>query len=128
MRVERCDFSGYRIYPSKGKTYVRGDSKVGLGPTSRELVLVDGMKERIWNGIVKECGMTSSAGWTRMDGWREEEEWKRRSSTRRKLTSIDFPIRQLQVRIPLPTEEEPQKDRMDPGLQEVRELEFREGL
>jgi len=27
MRVERCDFSGYRIYPSKGKTYVRGDSK-----------------------------------------------------------------------------------------------------
>ena len=31
MRVERCDFSGYRIYPSKGKTYVRGDSKVGFG-------------------------------------------------------------------------------------------------
>lgn len=29
MRVERCDFSGYKIYPSKGKTYVRGDSKVG---------------------------------------------------------------------------------------------------
>lgn len=31
MRVERCDFSGYRIYPSKGRTYVRGDSKVGFG-------------------------------------------------------------------------------------------------
>jgi len=32
----------------------------------------------------------------------------------------DFPIRQLQVRVSLPTEEEPPKDRMDPGLQEVR--------
>ena len=29
MRVDRCDFSGFKVYPSKGKTYVRGDSKVG---------------------------------------------------------------------------------------------------
>jgi hypothetical protein len=34
--------------------------------------------------------------------------------------SVDFPIRKLQVRVPLPPEEEPPKDRMDPGLQEVR--------
>ncbi|KAI9638967.1 putative 60S ribosomal protein L24 [Dioszegia hungarica] len=27
MRVDRCDFSGYRVYPSKGRVYVRGDSK-----------------------------------------------------------------------------------------------------
>ncbi|ORY34771.1 putative 60S ribosomal protein L24 [Naematelia encephala] len=27
MRVDRCDFSGYKVYPSRGKTYVRGDSK-----------------------------------------------------------------------------------------------------
>ena len=30
MRVDRCDFSGFKVYPSKGKTYVRGDSKVGF--------------------------------------------------------------------------------------------------
>jgi hypothetical protein len=28
MKVELCNFSGYKIYPSKGKLYVRGDSKV----------------------------------------------------------------------------------------------------
>ncbi|EIW71548.1 hypothetical protein TREMEDRAFT_73338 [Tremella mesenterica DSM 1558] len=28
MRVDRCDFSGFKVYPSNGKTYVRGDSKV----------------------------------------------------------------------------------------------------
>jgi large subunit ribosomal protein L24e len=28
MKVELCNFSGMKIYPSKGKTYVRGDSKV----------------------------------------------------------------------------------------------------
>lgn len=28
MRVDRCDFSGYKVYPSRGKVYVRGDSKV----------------------------------------------------------------------------------------------------
>jgi ribosomal protein L24E len=28
MRVDRCDFSGFRVYPAKGRTYVRGDSKV----------------------------------------------------------------------------------------------------
>ena len=39
----------------------------------------------------------------------------------------DFPIRQLQVRVSLPTEEEPPKDRMDPGLQEVRCMDLREG-
>ncbi|KAL1406455.1 60S ribosomal protein L24 [Vanrija albida] len=27
MRIERCDFSGAKVYPSRGKTYVRGDSK-----------------------------------------------------------------------------------------------------
>ncbi|WWC73729.1 60S ribosomal protein eL24 [Kwoniella pini CBS 10737] len=27
MRVDRCDFSGYKVYPSRGKVYVRGDSK-----------------------------------------------------------------------------------------------------
>lgn len=27
MRVERCDFSGYKVYPSKGRTFVRIDSK-----------------------------------------------------------------------------------------------------
>lgn len=33
MRVERCDFSGHKVYPSLGKVYVRGDSKVGLHST-----------------------------------------------------------------------------------------------
>jgi large subunit ribosomal protein L24e len=28
MKVELCNFSGQKIYPSKGKLYVRGDSKV----------------------------------------------------------------------------------------------------
>ena len=28
MRVDRCDFSGFKVYPGRGKTYVRGDSKV----------------------------------------------------------------------------------------------------
>jgi hypothetical protein len=28
MKVEICSFSGYKIYPSRGKLYVRGDSKV----------------------------------------------------------------------------------------------------
>jgi large subunit ribosomal protein L24e len=27
MRVDRCDFSGFKVYPSRGKVYVRGDSK-----------------------------------------------------------------------------------------------------
>ncbi|WVW86962.1 hypothetical protein I302_109018 [Kwoniella bestiolae CBS 10118] len=27
MRVDRCDFSGYKVYPSRGRVYVRGDSK-----------------------------------------------------------------------------------------------------
>ncbi|OXG14480.1 large subunit ribosomal protein L24e [Cryptococcus neoformans Tu401-1] len=27
MRVDRCDFTGYKVYPSRGKVYVRGDSK-----------------------------------------------------------------------------------------------------
>ena len=40
----------------------------------------------------------------------------------------DFPIRQLQGRISLPTEEEPPKDRMDPGLQEVRVDMWGEGI
>jgi ribosomal protein L24E len=30
MKVELCNFSGHKIYPSKGKLYVRGDSKVSL--------------------------------------------------------------------------------------------------
>jgi len=47
----------------------------------------------------------------------------------KKGTNIaDFPIRQPQVRISLPTEEEPPKDRMDPGLQEVRHMDQEEGL
>lgn len=29
MKVETCAFSQRKIYPSKGKLYVRGDSKVG---------------------------------------------------------------------------------------------------
>ena len=41
---------------------------------------------------------------------------------------LGFPIRQLQIRFPLPTEEEPPKDRMDPGLQEVRHMDLTEGL
>ncbi|KAJ9107496.1 hypothetical protein QFC21_000951 [Naganishia friedmannii] len=32
MKVELCNFSGQKIYPSKGKLYVRGDSKVRLSP------------------------------------------------------------------------------------------------
>ncbi|RSH86550.1 60S ribosomal protein L24 [Apiotrichum porosum] len=27
MRVDRCDFSGFKVYPGRGRTYVRGDSK-----------------------------------------------------------------------------------------------------
>lgn len=30
MRVDKCDFSGYKVYPSRGKVYVRGDSKVRI--------------------------------------------------------------------------------------------------
>lgn len=32
MKVETCSFSQRKIYPSKGKLYVRGDSKVCLLP------------------------------------------------------------------------------------------------
>jgi len=41
MKVELCNFSGYKIYPSKGKLYVRGDSKVFrfLGSKSESLFL-----------------------------------------------------------------------------------------
>ena len=35
MKVELCNFSGQKIYPSKGKLYVRGDSKVR--PYDREM-------------------------------------------------------------------------------------------
>ncbi|KAL7412471.1 60S ribosomal protein L24, partial [Mrakia frigida] len=28
MKVEICSFSGFKIYPSRGRLYVRGDSKV----------------------------------------------------------------------------------------------------
>jgi hypothetical protein len=38
MKVELCNFSGYKIYPSKGKLYVRGDSKVRM----------NGGVERVW--------------------------------------------------------------------------------
>ena len=52
------------------------------------------------------------------EGKDEDREW---GLINKKGTNLaDFPIRQPQVRIPLPTEEEPPKDRMDPGLQEVR--------
>ena len=44
-------------------------------------------------------------------------------STKKETNLADFPIRQPQVRISLPTEEEPPKARMDPGLQEVRYME-----
>lgn len=30
MRVDRCDWSGFKVYPSRGKVYVRGDSKVRI--------------------------------------------------------------------------------------------------
>jgi hypothetical protein len=43
--------------------------------------------------------------------------------TKKETNLADFPIRQPQVRISLPTEEEPPKARMDPGLQEVRYME-----
>ena len=36
MRVERCDFSGAKVYPSRGKIYVRGDSKVFRFAGSKE--------------------------------------------------------------------------------------------
>lgn len=71
MRVERCDFSGYRIYPSKGKTYVRGDSKVGLGLLPIEM----GRMSNRWNGIqemvpeIEEWDESDTAGWM---GWRTE--------------------------------------------------------
>ncbi|KAG8796606.1 60S ribosomal protein L24 [Ceratobasidium sp. 428] len=35
MKVEIDSFSGYKIYPSKGKLYVRGDSKVFRFSTSK---------------------------------------------------------------------------------------------
>jgi len=35
MKVEIDSFSGYRIYPSKGKLFVRGDSKVFRFSTSK---------------------------------------------------------------------------------------------
>jgi hypothetical protein len=59
---------------------------------------------------------------TQDDGKDEDREW-RLYQQRRRTNLADFPIRQPQVRIPLPTEEEPPKARMDPGLQEVRYMD-----
>jgi large subunit ribosomal protein L24e len=28
MKIELCNFSGHKIYPGKGKLFVRGDSKI----------------------------------------------------------------------------------------------------
>jgi hypothetical protein len=68
-----------------------------------------------WIGFIRKHGeRTNKQAWMPM-----EMRW----STRMETNIADFPIRQLQGRIPLPTEEEPPKDRMDPGLQEVRQLE-----
>ncbi|TFL00348.1 ribosomal protein L24e-domain-containing protein [Pterulicium gracile] len=39
MKVEQDSFSGYRIYPSKGKLFVRGDSKVFRFSTSKSASL-----------------------------------------------------------------------------------------
>ncbi|KAF8874370.1 ribosomal protein L24e-domain-containing protein [Mucidula mucida] len=39
MKVEIDSFSGYRIYPSKGKLFVRGDSKVFRFATSKNASL-----------------------------------------------------------------------------------------
>ncbi|GAA6004423.1 ribosomal eL24 family protein [Rhodotorula paludigena] len=36
MKVEFCNFSGYKIYPGKGKLYVRSDSKIFRFVTSKE--------------------------------------------------------------------------------------------
>ncbi|GAA5968631.1 hypothetical protein JCM11641_007706 [Rhodosporidiobolus odoratus] len=36
MKVEICNFSGYKIYPGKGKLYVRSDSKIFRFVTSKE--------------------------------------------------------------------------------------------
>ncbi|GAA6030802.1 hypothetical protein JCM8097_008883 [Rhodosporidiobolus ruineniae] len=36
MKVEYCNFSGYKIYPGKGKLYVRSDSKIFRFVTSKE--------------------------------------------------------------------------------------------
>lgn len=35
MKVETCAFSQRKIYPSKGKLFVRGDSKVSMACTCR---------------------------------------------------------------------------------------------
>ena len=61
---------------------------------------------------------------TQDDGKDEDREWRMETYQERRRTNVaDFPIRQPQVRISLPTEEEPPKARMDPGLQEVRYME-----
>lgn len=36
MKVEYCNFSGYKIYPGKGKLYIRSDSKIFRFVTSKE--------------------------------------------------------------------------------------------
>ncbi|GAA6012840.1 hypothetical protein JCM10207_005381 [Rhodosporidiobolus poonsookiae] len=36
MKVELCSFSGYKIYPGKGKLYVRSDSKIYRFVSSKE--------------------------------------------------------------------------------------------
>ncbi|BGP42951.1 60S ribosomal protein L24 [Rhodotorula kratochvilovae] len=36
MKVEFCNFSGYKIYPGKGKLYIRSDSKIFRFVTSKE--------------------------------------------------------------------------------------------
>lgn len=38
MRVDRCDWSGFKVYPSRGKVYVRGDSKVRIDHEVKGLV------------------------------------------------------------------------------------------
>lgn len=49
MRVDRCDFSGYKVYPSRGKVYVRGDSKVRIRAQRRKRG--GGARRQAWRGM-----------------------------------------------------------------------------
>ncbi|OCF43836.1 hypothetical protein I317_02278 [Kwoniella heveanensis CBS 569] len=81
MRVDRCDFSGYKVYPSRGKVYVRGDSKTFrfLNHKNESLFLQRKNPRKIaWTQVYRRCveinlfeDMCWHAKWSRKGGRKE---------------------------------------------------------
>jgi hypothetical protein len=81
MRVEKCDFSGYKIYPGRGKTYVRGDSKVNTKANARGASVDEAVGKR-WKKYADDgvrtiglaaCARRSFAGERMREGPRGDE-------------------------------------------------------